>query len=241
MLSSSFWKRTSWVPDEFTYSTVLSACRDMKTKETGDRIHSIILKSGFAYSDTVVGNSIIDFCLKCGCLSSAGESFYSMRNKDANLYAIMILGLIQNGSTIEALKLFSQMQESGVQASPVLFRRILQCCADTSTVNLGKQVHSSIIKIGLVSDVYIEKALVGLYAKSNLLQMEDCDRDSKSIGIFTLEGEEVDGCENYKSPLEFDQNYFMVDYSNCEDNEEKILKFTISDQVFFVANLGIMS
>jgi pentatricopeptide repeat protein len=229
------------VPDEFTYSTVLSACRDMKAKETGDQIHSIILKLGFAYSDTVIGNSLIDFYLKCGCLSSACKSFYSMAKKDANSYAMLMLGHIQNGSAIEALNLFSQMQESGLQASPVMFTRILQGCADTSTVNLGKQVHASIIKIGLVSDVYIEQALVGLYTKSNLLQMEDCDRDSNSIGIFTLGGEEVDGCENYENPLEFDQNYFMVDYSNCEDNEEKFLEFMISDQVFLVANLGIMS
>jgi hypothetical protein len=42
---------------------------------------------------------------------------------------------------------------------------------------------------------------MGLYTKTNLLQMEDCDRDSKSIGIFILEGEEVDGCENYVIPL----------------------------------------
>lgn len=229
------------VPDQFTYSTILSACRDTKAKETGDQIHSIILKSGFANSDTVVGNSLIDLYLKCGCLSSACKSFYSMRKKNTTSYAMLMLGHIQNGSNIEALKLFSEMQESGLHATPVMFTRILQGCADMSAVNLGKQVHASIIKIGLVSDVYIEKALVGLYTKSNLLHMEECDRDFKSIGVFTLEGEKEDGCENYENSLELDQNFPMVDFSNCEDNEEKFLKFTISDQVFLVANLGVMS
>ncbi|XP_078152430.1 putative pentatricopeptide repeat-containing protein At3g25970 [Carex rostrata] len=228
-----------FVPDQFTYSTILSACRDVKAKEIGDQIHSIVLKSGFANSDTVVGNSLIDLYLKCGCLASACKSFYSMRKKDANSYAMLMSGHIQNGNNREALKLFSEMQESGLHASPVTFTRILRGCADMSAVNLGKQVHASIIKIGLVSDVYIEQALVGLYTKSNLLQMEECEKGLESIGVFTLEGEEEDGCKD-ENALEFDQNYFMVDLSNCKDNEEKFLKFSIEDQVFLVANLGIL-
>ncbi|KAJ4806901.1 Pentatricopeptide repeat-containing protein [Rhynchospora pubera] len=230
-----------FVPDQFTYSTILSACRDIKDKEAGDQVHSLILKSGFANSDIVVGNSLIDLYLKFGCLSSACKSFYNMKEKNANSYAMLMLGYIQNGNNMEALALFSQMLESGLHANSVIFTRILQGCADMSAVNLGKQVHASIIKIGLVSDVYIEEALVGLYTKSNLLQTEEGERDFGSIGVFTLEGEEEGACENYKNALEFDQNYLMVDLSNCEDNEEKFLKFRISDQVFLVANLGVLS
>uniref|UniRef100_A0A0A9D9E0 Uncharacterized protein n=1 Tax=Arundo donax TaxID=35708 RepID=A0A0A9D9E0_ARUDO len=60
------------------------------------------------------------------------------------------------------------MQHSGLRANRVTFARILRGCADVCAVYLGRQLHASIIKMGLLSDVYVANALVGMYQKSDI-------------------------------------------------------------------------
>ncbi|OAY84871.1 Pentatricopeptide repeat-containing protein [Ananas comosus] len=209
------------VPDQFTYSTALNACADVRAKEAGEQIHCCVAKSGFESSDVIVGNAIINLYMKCGCLANACKFFYSMKSCNTNSYAMLMLGYIQNRCSSEALQLFSRMQQSGLRANPVAFARLLRGCADLSAIDLGKQVHASIIKMGMVSDVYIDNALVGMYAKSavrdealetseelsmkddqvcdlidnEFSQAEETENNLKAFGLFTLqEVEQNHGC-----------------------------------------------
>ncbi|XP_006655525.1 pentatricopeptide repeat-containing protein At4g39530-like [Oryza brachyantha] len=152
--------------DHFTFSTVLGACADIGAKEAGEQIHGHLVKIGSEYLDVVVGNTIINLYVKCGCIASACRFFHSMRSWNINSYSMLMLGYIQNRCSDEALQLFSKMQYSGLRANRVTFARILRGCADLRSIRLGRQLHSSIIKMGLVSDVYVTHALVGMYKKS---------------------------------------------------------------------------
>ncbi|GJM89570.1 hypothetical protein PR202_ga05774 [Eleusine coracana subsp. coracana] len=153
-------------PDQFTFSTVLSACADIGAKEAGEQIHGYLVKIGSEYLDVVIGNALIDLYVKCGCIASACRFFHSMRSWNLNSYAMLMLGYIQNSCNDEALQLFSKMQQSGLRANRVTFARILRGCADLCAIDLGRQLHASIIKMGLISDVYVAKALVGMYKRS---------------------------------------------------------------------------
>ncbi|XP_062231988.1 pentatricopeptide repeat-containing protein At4g18520, chloroplastic-like [Phragmites australis] len=155
-------------PDHFTFSTVLSACADIGAKEAGEQIHGNLVKIGSEYLDVIVGNAIIDLYVKCGCIASACRFFHSMKSWNMNSYAMLMLGYIQNRCSDEALQLFSKMQHSGLHADRVTFARILRGCADLCAIDLGRQLHASIIKMGLISDVYVANALVGMYKKSDV-------------------------------------------------------------------------
>ncbi|CAN6336978.1 unnamed protein product [Urochloa humidicola] len=155
-------------PDQFTFSIVLGACSDIGAKKAGEQIHGYLVKNGSEYLDIIVGNAIIDFYVKCGCIASACRFFHSMKSWNINSYAMLMLGYIQNRCSDEALQLFSKMQHSGLQANRVTFARILRGCADLCAIDLGRQLHASIIKMGLLSDVYVTNALVGMYTKSDV-------------------------------------------------------------------------
>ncbi|CAN6354547.1 unnamed protein product [Urochloa humidicola] len=155
-------------PDQFTFSVVLGACSDIGAKKAGEQIHGYLVKNGSEYLDIIVGNAIIDFYVKCGCIASACKFFHSMKIWNVNSYAMLMLGYIQNRCSDEALQLFSKMQHSGLRANRVTFARILRGCADLCAIDLGRQLHASIIKMGMLSDVYVTNALVGMYTKSDV-------------------------------------------------------------------------
>ncbi|KAL5230895.1 hypothetical protein ABZP36_029671 [Zizania latifolia] len=197
-------------PDHFTFSIVLGACADIGAKEAGEQIHGYLVKIGSEYLDVIVGNAIIDLYVKCGCIANACRFFHSMRSWNMNSYAMLMLGYIQNRCGDEALQLFCKMQHSGLRANRVTFARILRGCADLCDIHLGRQLHASIIKMGLISDVYVANALVGMYKKSEgwveskrnsqeTLAPEQCMIDNSSseqrdirstleeVGLITLE------------------------------------------------------
>ncbi|KAL6620588.1 hypothetical protein ACP70R_035727 [Stipagrostis hirtigluma subsp. patula] len=155
-------------PDRFTFSTVLGACADIGAKHAGEQIHGHLVKIGSECLDVIVGNAIIDLYVKCGCIASACKFFHSMKSWNINSYAMLMLGYIQNRCSDEAFQLFSKMQHSGLRANRVTFARILRGCADLYAIDLGRQLHASIIKMGLLSDVYVANALVGMYKKSDI-------------------------------------------------------------------------
>lgn len=155
-------------PDQFTFSIVLGACSDIGAKKAGEQIHGCLVKNGSEYVDVIVANAIVDLYVKCGCIASACRFFHSMKSWNINSYAMLMLGYIQNRCSDEALQLFCKMQHSGLRANRVTFARILRGCADLCAIDLGRQLHASIIKMGLLSDVYVTNALVGLYTKSDI-------------------------------------------------------------------------
>ncbi|THU72105.1 hypothetical protein C4D60_Mb04t08600 [Musa balbisiana] len=154
-----------FVPDQFSYSTILSACADMQLRRVGEQIHCCIAKSGF-FSDVVTGNALINLYVKCGCMASACKFFYNMKSWNAYSYAILVLGYVENSGSTAAHQVLIQMQQSGLHVKPVSFGKILRSCTDSAAIDLGRQIHASIVKMGLDSDVDMGNALVGVYAES---------------------------------------------------------------------------
>ncbi|PUZ65031.1 hypothetical protein GQ55_3G190500 [Panicum hallii var. hallii] len=218
-------------PDQFTFSIVLGACSDIGAKKAGEQIHGYLVKVGSECLDVIVGNAIIDLYVKCGCIASACRFFHSMKSWNINSYAMLMLGYIQNRCSDEALQLFSKMQHSGLRANRVTFARILRGCADLCAIDLGRQLHASIIKMGLLSDVYVTNALVGMYTKSdvwtesirtsqetlagNVPEQDTTDnfsseqryasRDLEEVGLFTLDEE-----NDHASLVDARKNYFAA-------------------------------
>ncbi|KAK1265029.1 Pentatricopeptide repeat-containing protein [Acorus gramineus] len=153
------------VPDEFSYSTILGACADLRSIEFGEQILPCITKRGFWDSDIVVGNAIMNLFVKCGSIASAHKSFNSMRRWNANSYAILMVGYVQNGSYMEALTLFYRMHLSGLSASPAVIISIIRVCSDIAATDMAKQIHASVSKTGLMSDAFISNAMMGMYVK----------------------------------------------------------------------------
>lgn len=77
----------------------------------------------------------------------------------------MITGYTQNGYANEALGLFNEMQVECVEPDLVTMVSIVPVCANLSSMQLGKWIHSYIIVNGFELDVMLGTALIDMYAK----------------------------------------------------------------------------
>jgi pentatricopeptide repeat protein len=62
------------------------------------------------------------------------------------------------------------MQHNGMTVDNFTFATALAACAGLAALGLGKQVHTNIIKVQFDSDIFVETALVDLYAKCGSIE-----------------------------------------------------------------------
>ncbi|XP_057953115.1 pentatricopeptide repeat-containing protein At4g13650-like [Malania oleifera] len=67
------------------------------------------------------------------------------------------------------LELFAQLQQDGSAHNPYILNKIISSCAQTSSLFMGIQIHSAVIKTGFSSNVYICSALVDMYGKCSVI------------------------------------------------------------------------
>ncbi|KAH8942420.1 hypothetical protein BDL97_14G098100 [Sphagnum fallax] len=111
--------------------------------EEGKKIHSQVVESG-CESDVYLGKD-------------AWNVFDRMPTRDVVTWNAMIRGYAKCGQGWEALKLFRQMQDEGMQLDSVTF--------------MGKHVHKQIIEGGLEGDVFLGSSLVDIVFN----KMHTCD------------------------------------------------------------------
>ncbi|KAJ7542119.1 hypothetical protein O6H91_10G090800 [Diphasiastrum complanatum] len=162
-------QRTGLAPDKVVFVVVLKACASLAALEQGKQLHSDIIKRGFQ-SDVIVGSTLVDMYAKCGCTDDARELFNNMSERNVVSWNAMIAGYAQNGLGKEALALYKQMKQEGVQPNNVTFVVLLKACASLAALEQGKQLHSDIIKRGFQSDVIVGNTLVDMYAKCKCIE-----------------------------------------------------------------------
>ncbi|KAJ7528005.1 hypothetical protein O6H91_16G079900 [Diphasiastrum complanatum] len=167
-------KQEGMQPNNVTFVFLLKACANLAALEQGKQLHSEIIKVGFQ-SDVVVGSTLVDMYAKCGCTEDARKLFDNMSEPDVVSWTAMIAGYAHNGLGKEALALYEQMKQEGVQPDNVTFVLLLKACASLAALEQGKQLHSEIIKRGFQSDVVVGNTLVDMYAKCG------CTEDAQEL------------------------------------------------------------
>eukprot|EP01018_Ginkgo_biloba_P007732 Gb_21237 [translate_table: standard] len=125
-------------PDLKTFASVLQACANLAALEQGMEIHEDIITSGFD-SDVVLESALVDMYAKCGNLERARDVFDKMHQRDVVSWNTMIAGYALHGCGKEALKLFEQMQHSGVNPNHVTLVCVLSACCHGGLVDEGRQ------------------------------------------------------------------------------------------------------
>ncbi|GJT99217.1 RNA-directed DNA polymerase, eukaryota [Tanacetum coccineum] len=95
-------------PDEFTVSTVLSACANLGGVRCGEQIQNYSVKSGIVKSSVVV-NSLVYMYAKSGDIDSANQAFDLADKSDVVSWSVMICSTAHHGCAKEALTLFDLM------------------------------------------------------------------------------------------------------------------------------------
>lgn len=152
------------VPNEFTYPSILRTCSSLKALDLGEQIHTQVLKTGFQFN-VYVSSVLIDMYAKLGSLYTALKILRRLKEKDVVSWTAMIAGYAQHEKFVEALNLFKEMQDEGIQSDNIGFASAISACAGIFALNQGEQIHAQACVCGYSDDISVGNALVGLYAR----------------------------------------------------------------------------
>ncbi|KVH93113.1 Pentatricopeptide repeat-containing protein [Cynara cardunculus var. scolymus] len=134
--------QTSVKPNPLTFSSVLSSSASLATLNQGLQIHTHVLKTGMEF-DLSVQNSLVSLYAKCGSVDDAYNIFHSIKTPNSVSYNSMINGFAQNGYGKEALALFTEMEENGVEPNDITFLSVLSACTHVGLVEEGRSYFRS--------------------------------------------------------------------------------------------------
>ncbi|KAL1362067.1 hypothetical protein HN51_010356 [Arachis hypogaea] len=144
-----FWDKV-WddiVPNEFTLTSVLSACAHIGALDHGKLVHQYIESSTKANLNSAIGTALVDMYAKCGCIDEALRIFEKLQVKNVFTWTAMINGMAVNGEASKALELFSHMLTSGIHPNEVTFIGVLAACSHGGFVEEGKKLFELMIKV----------------------------------------------------------------------------------------------
>lgn len=164
-------------PTQFAFSSIIQASASFASIELGKQVHSLSVKLGFS-DDLFVGSNLADMYSKLGSLVDACRAFDEMPIKDEVSWTSMIDGYAKNGDLEKALLAFKKMNCEEIIIDQHVLCSILNACGSLKAFPFGKSLHSSVIKLGFDSEIFVGNALTDMYAKSG-----DMERASNVFGI----------------------------------------------------------
>ncbi|KAK2665638.1 hypothetical protein Ddye_004212 [Dipteronia dyeriana] len=155
-------------PDAITMINLLPSCAQLGSLLEGKSIHGYGIRKGFI-PHLVFETALVDMYGRCGELKMAECIFESMTEKNLVSWNAMIAAYTQNGWNKKALKLFQDLWSNKfhepLTPDAITFASILPAYAEIATLGEGRQIHSLITKLGLVSNTFISNSIVYMYAK----------------------------------------------------------------------------
>ena len=166
--------------NKVTFSIALVLVSSLYIMELGRQIHGRILRLGLQ-KDGFVRTSLIDMYCKCGKMEKASMIFRKMplngvRTQNSKItfdesmteivsWSSMVSGYVRNGEYEEAMKLFISMVGEQVEVDKFTTTSIVSACANAGNLELGRQIHAYVLKVGYTIDVHLSSSLVDMYAK----------------------------------------------------------------------------
>ncbi|XP_068638605.1 putative pentatricopeptide repeat-containing protein At3g13770, mitochondrial [Aristolochia californica] len=146
------------------YEYLLTECINQNAARQGQSVHGRMIKTHYI-SWVYLSNRLMAFYIKWRQMGDAQRVLDAMPEPSVASWTTMIAGYTRNGCTMEALQAFVQMMETGVSPNEFTFSAVLTACSRASDLDLGKQVHSLLIKSSFELHTVVGSALLDMYAK----------------------------------------------------------------------------
>ncbi|XP_051134969.1 putative pentatricopeptide repeat-containing protein At3g18840 [Andrographis paniculata] len=154
-------------PDSVILVVMLSACATSATVGAGKEIHAHMLRTRTTFDEKAT-SALMDMYCKSGVLSYAKRAFERFSTPDIVVYNVMIAGFAHHGHDVEAIELFDEMVDRGINPDAVTFVALLSACRHRALVERGESYFSSMIKIyGIEPEMDHYACMVDLYGRSN--------------------------------------------------------------------------
>ncbi|KAK9136950.1 hypothetical protein Sjap_007544 [Stephania japonica] len=134
-LFGEFIQTVSESPNEFMFSSVISACASLGRLGTGRVAHGAVIRLG--YANDVVAGALVDMYAKCGCIGYSDKVFRRIRKPCVIPYTSMIVATAKHGLGKLSLELFKEMLEKGIRPNNVTMIGVLYACSHSGLVDIG--------------------------------------------------------------------------------------------------------
>lgn len=153
------------------FACVLKSCAALSSSKLGRALHSALVKIGHL-SCHLMSKSLLNMYAKCGDVDDCRMLFAQMGSNDPVVWNILLSGFAGSElNYVEMMRLFRVMHASHeTKPNAVTFAIILPGCAQFGNSNLGKSMHTYLVKSGLETHTLVGNALVSMYAKCRLVK-----------------------------------------------------------------------
>ncbi|CAA0831438.1 Putative pentatricopeptide repeat-containing protein [Striga hermonthica] len=198
-------RRAGFLPNNNTFPFVLKSCAWNMDGELGASVHSLAVKAGYD-DDVFLKTGLVGFYSKLDNLDDARKVFDDIIEKNVVSWSAMMGGYIRARKYREAVDLFMESLETGSRPDSYTLVRALSACAQQGDLNSGRWIHNCVVAMGMGSNVFVNTALVDMYAKcgdmdkARTLFEEMPERDMVTWGA-VIQGYAANGLPN--EALEF--------------------------------------
>ncbi|KAG8381157.1 hypothetical protein BUALT_Bualt06G0093200 [Buddleja alternifolia] len=155
--------------DAFTFASLLSGCASIGAVGRGEQIHARLLKSGFEFN-LCVCNALISMYTRCGNMEAGFQVFSEMKDRNVISWTSIITGFAKHGFAKQALELFNQMLDFGVEPNEVTYVAVLSACSHAGLTDEGfMHFHSMWKKHGIKQRMEHYACMVDILGRSGFL------------------------------------------------------------------------
>ncbi|KAL3514938.1 hypothetical protein ACH5RR_021840 [Cinchona calisaya] len=147
-----------------SYSQLINCCVARRAIQHGKRIHLHVFSGGYV-PKTFLINNLLNMYVKDKLLHEAQVLFDQMPQRNVISWTTMISAYAASSNVDlkrRALELLILMLRDGVTPNMFTYSSVLRACNE---LQLLRQIHCSINKVGLESDVYVRSALIDVYSR----------------------------------------------------------------------------
>ncbi|XP_004139361.1 putative pentatricopeptide repeat-containing protein At3g05240 [Cucumis sativus] len=168
-------QRKGFSPDHFTFPFVLKVCSIIDLLVYGQSVHNRIVKTGFEL-DVYTSSCLLNMYVSCGDLNSGLKVFEFIPKWNVVAWTSLIAGFVNNDQPKEALRLFKDMENEGVEPNEITMTTALAAAARCRDIHTGKLVHDRLRQLGFdpfdtnsCFNVILATAIMDMYAKCGKL------------------------------------------------------------------------
>ncbi|KAF1876518.1 hypothetical protein Lal_00021232 [Lupinus albus] len=162
--------------DPITFTTALSFCWGDHGFFFGWQLHSLVLKYGYG-CEVFEGNALITMYSRWGRLDEARRVFDEMARRDLVSWNAMLSGYAQGHGHygLEAVSIFVNMVRQGMLLDHVSLTGAVSSCGHIENLELGRQIHGLIMKVGYGTHASVCNVLMSTYSKCEV------PKDAKAV------------------------------------------------------------
>ncbi|KNA18352.1 hypothetical protein SOVF_071650 [Spinacia oleracea] len=162
-------RRMGVLPGKHTFPFLLKACSNMQSLNGCKQVHIHVIKTGLDLDLHAVNGLVRGYSVS-GSLADARQVFDEIPERNLSIWTSMICGYAQNDISDEALFLFNEMVNQGLEPNGATLASVLSACAQEGCLVIGERIEKFLReKKGAEMGVILGTALVHMYAKNGAL------------------------------------------------------------------------